>query len=112
VCEDSKHVQFLWATLEKMSQPQRAKFLHFCSGFSRLPASITDLALKFKIAPPPPRSEEDPDAFLPIAQTCFFSLSLPAYTSQAVCEAKLLYAIEHADLMDADFVMRSAEGWE
>jgi hypothetical protein len=29
-----------------------------------------------------------------------------------VCREKLLYAIRNADLMDADFMMRTAEGWE
>ena len=43
---------------------------------------------------------------------CFFSLALPRYTSTEVCLAKLRYAVRNAELMDADFMMRSGEGWE
>ena len=50
--------------------------------------------------------------YLPVVQTCFFSLALPRYSSAATCLAKLRYAVRNADLMDADFMMRSGEGWE
>ena len=41
-----------------------------------------------------------------------FSLALPRYSSTEVCLAKLRYAVRNAELMDADFMMRSGEGWE
>ena len=59
-----------------------------------------------------PGAEEDPHAYFPLSQTCFFSLALPRYTDAAVCASKLRYAIKHAHLMDADFLLRNAEGWE
>lgn len=68
--------------------------------------------MPFKLTGPPPRSEERPDDYLPVASTCFFSLACPKYSSKAVLREKLLYAIRNADLMDADFAMRTAEGWE
>ena len=36
----------------------------------------------------------------PIAHTCFFSLELPAYTTAAICHARLLYAITHCQDID------------
>ena len=52
------------------------------------------------------------DGYFPVASTCFFSLALPKYTCAAACAAKLKYAIKHAHLMDADFLLRHADGWE
>jgi hypothetical protein len=40
--------------------------------------------MRFKLTPPPPRSKSNPDDYLPIAQTCFFSLSVPEYSSKEV----------------------------
>eukprot|EP01035_Chromulina_nebulosa_P026854 gene26854-35220_t len=37
--------------------------------------------MPFKLSSPPPHSEKDPDNYLPIARTCFFTLSLPKYSS-------------------------------
>ena len=63
---------------------ERAQLINFCSGRSRLPASASDFHMTFKLTAPPPRSEKDPDDYLPIARTCFFSLSLPKYSSVQV----------------------------
>jgi hypothetical protein len=38
--------------------------------------------------------------------------ALPRYSSKGVLKDKLLYAIRNADLMDADFLVREAVGWE
>jgi hypothetical protein len=38
--------------------------------------------------------------------------SLPKYTDKAILRDKLLYAITQAGTMDADFRMRSGEGFE
>ena len=64
-----------------------------------------------RLTEPPMGSESDPDSFLPTAQTCFFSLSLPAYSNMTIMLARLRYAISNAALMDADFAMRNATGW-
>ena len=50
--------------------------------------------------------------FLWIFSVCFFSLALPRYSSVDICAEKLRYAITHAHLMDADFLLRQADGWE
>jgi hypothetical protein len=70
-----------WEVLESLDQVERAQLINFCSGRSRLPLAADDFPMKFKLTMPPIRSIENPDDYLPIAQTCFFSLSLPKYTS-------------------------------
>lgn len=49
--------------------------------------------------------EEDQDEYLPEAQTCFFSLSLPAYSSCSIMREKLLYAIYTCKEIDTDFIV-------
>lgn len=55
-----------------------------------------------------------PDAYLPKAHTCFFSLNLPKYTSDKVMREKLLYAIFNCQEMDGDFRLTESEmtGWD
>lgn len=105
------HVGYFWQALRKMDREDRAAFVNFCSGRSRLPGSAAEFAMNFKLTAPH-RDYDKPDDYLPIAQTCFFSLALPKYSSTEVCLEKLRYAIKNADLMDADYLVRSADGWE
>lgn len=105
------HVRYFWQALRKMDREDRAAFVNFCSGRSRLPGSAAEFAMNFKLTAPH-RDYDKPDDYLPIAQTCFFSLALPKYSSPEVCLDKLRYAIKNADLMDADYLVRSADGWE
>jgi len=112
VSASDRHIAQFWEALQMMSSAELSQFINFCSGRARLPSSAADLPMNFKLTGPPPQSEINPDEYLPIAQTCFFSLSLPKYSSTMVCLNKLKYAIKNATLMDADFVMRNAIGWE
>lgn len=106
------HVLIFWDVLRNMSTGEKSKFINFCSGRSRLPTSASDFDMNFKLIGPPPLSENNPDEYLPVAQTCFFSLSLPKYTCYEVCQQKLIYAISNTQLIDADFNVRNANGWE
>ena len=73
--------------------------MRFVWGRSRLPISAewgdTRFTLHTKQSP-------RPDALFPVANTCFFSLELPAYTSAAICRERLLYAITHCLAIDID----------
>lgn len=97
-----------------MDKQERSQFINFCSGRSRLPLQASDFPMNFKLtAPANSNVEKDPDNYLPVARTCFFSLSIPKYTSYEVCLSKLRYAIQNAELMDADFIDRKGtSGWE
>jgi hypothetical protein len=49
---------------------------------SRLPASAQDMPMNSKLQGAQGQAKEQPDSYLPHAQTCFFSLSLPAYSTK------------------------------
>lgn len=98
-----------WEVVDEMSDDERTLLLRFVWARSRMPASIENLPMNFKLQgqggfP----SDKVP---LPSAQTCFFSLSLPPYESKETLRAKLIYAINNSPNMDADVRLHSAEGW-
>jgi hypothetical protein len=105
---DCDLVRHFWEVLEDMAPEQRTSFLRFVWARSRMPASTQDLPMNFKLC----SARDKPDSYLPHAQTCFFSLSLPNYPSKDVLRAKLLYAINNSPNMDADVRLHSAEGWD
>jgi hypothetical protein len=107
-----RHIQFFWSAMHLMSAEERAQVVNFCSGRSRIGGSADDFPMKFRLTAPPARAADNPDRHLPTAQTCFFSLSLPMYSSLPVMLEKLRYAATQAELIDADFLMRTAAGWE
>jgi hypothetical protein len=81
------HIQYFWQSLEALSSEEKADFINFCSGRSRLPTSASEFPMPFKLTAPPANSVKNPDDYLPIARTCFFSLSLPKYSSLEVNES-------------------------
>ncbi|KAF0696843.1 Aste57867_12423 [Aphanomyces stellatus] len=107
------HIQYFWQCLQDMTHVQRSAFVNFVLARSRLPRSIEEFTLHFKIQPAVITGDNsNPDQYLPHSQTCFFSLSLPRYSSKEICMEKLLYAITNSPTMDADFVERGSAGWE
>lgn len=49
-----------------------------------------------------PNNKPNPDLQLPHADTCFFNVSIPAYSSLEIMKQKLLTAITHTLAMDGD----------
>ena len=110
---EDAHVQYFWNALKSFSPEERAMFVKFSSACSRLPSSASEFRMPFRILKPEPQAETDPDRWLPRASTCFFSLTLPKYSSQEVATKKLRQAIHECKTMDNDFVDREGwEGWE
>ena len=111
---DSPLVTTFWKVLEDFSNDERTSFLRFVWARSRLPTSVQDFPMNFKLQGPQGAAKEgkNADAYLPHAQTCFFSLSLPNYSGYNVMRDKLLYAINNSPNMDADVRLHSAEGWD
>jgi hypothetical protein len=108
---DSDLVRNFWSVLESMDDEDRTLFLRFVWARSRMPASAQDLPMNFKLQAAAAPSKGKADDYLPHAQTCFFSLSLPSYSSRDVLREKLLYAISNSPNMDADVRLHNAEGW-
>jgi hypothetical protein len=115
-----------WRVLESMNEEERGLLLRFVWGRSRLPHATEFKNIFFTIQPfmktaqardtravspretntvsPRPTVPES-DSYLPEAQTCFFSLALPVYSSYEVMRAKLLYAVTTCREIDTDFTV-------
>lgn len=96
---DSPRAKHFWAAMEMMSNAERAQFLRFVWGRSRLPLTLEDFDQKFKLQA---ITCENPDQSFPIAHTCFFTLDLPDYSSAEVACKKLVYAAFNTSSIDGD----------
>lgn len=99
--ETDPHIKFFWNVLEKMSQQERRLFLRFAWGRDRLP-SEKDFKEDMKIFP---NLRPNPDSQLPHAETCFFNVSLPKYSSEKIMREKLLIAITNTHSMDGETIL-------
>jgi len=88
---EEEHIIYFWQVLEEFDSDQRSKFLQFVWARTRLPSSGF-LLMNFKIQK---SRKDEPDKYLPTTQTCFFSISLPTYSSLELTRKHLLYAINH-----------------
>ena len=95
--EETQVIVWFWNILESFEDEQKILFLRFVSGRSRLPANVNEMSQRFIIY----FANDKTDA-LPTAQTCFFQIRLPGYSSQEVMKNKLLYAIKNCQTIDMD----------
>ena len=102
-------VGFFWETLREMSNDERKQFLRFVWARNRLPLRESDFEGPFKITKDTINEGDKADKVLPSASTCFFSLTLPEYSSKALLQEKLLFAIANVTTMETDFQTNSAE---
>ena len=110
VSPSQRHVRYLWQTLRRFSPENRALFLRFVWGRTRLPATPGEWGdVRFTLHT---RHSGSPDNSYPVAHTCFFSLELPAYTSLATCHEKILYAITNCQNIDIDTTTSARENRE
>lgn len=107
---DSLVVEYFWTTLREMTNSERQLFLQFVWARNRLPVRESDFESPFKIIKDTSESsKKSADLSLPSASTCFFSLTLPEYSSQTILRDKLLFAITNVTTMETDFQTNSAE---
>ena len=103
--EDSKEVRWLWEILNEFSQEEKIKFIKFCWAQERLPTSNEEyvknqIAFTIKYN----KNDKNKNGF-PRADTCFFNLELPDYTSKNIMKKNLLVAISlDNNSMNADKV--------
>ena len=83
-------VRAFWKSMEMLSPEERSNFVRFVWGRSRLPLKGQPWPQTFKI-----QRCSGGDAMLPTTHTCFFSIELPEYSSEAVCHQRLLTAITY-----------------
>jgi len=91
----SHQIQWFWRALKSFDQEDRAKFLQFVTGTSKVPlqgfAALEGMngVQKFSIH----RDDRSTDR-LPAAHTCFNQLDLPAYESYEKLKRMLLIAVQ------------------
>jgi E3 ubiquitin-protein ligase HERC2 len=107
------HVRFFWTAMREFDHEERAALLKFTWGRTRLPLSAGEFTQRFKIQS---FNKSPPDAYYPVAHTCFFSLELPRYSTLEILKDKLRYAIFNCEAIDGDDgssgMAVAAMGWE
>jgi len=102
--EDSRRIKWFWEVLHEFSPEDKLKFIKFCWGQERLPPNDEEFErrqTRFMIKPS--LNAAHGDNALPKADTCFFNLELPNYSSKEVMRRKLLLAIHtDCDSMNAE----------
>jgi hypothetical protein len=91
--ENVNRVKWLWEILFEIADEDKVKFIKFCYAQERLPPTMEDyekLNVHFTIKPYIDKNKKD--AF-PKADTCFFALEIPEYSSKDVMKTKILTAI-------------------
>jgi hypothetical protein len=86
----SKVVTYFWKTMETLTHVERSQFIRFVWGRSRLPLKGRSWPQSFKI-----QKCGGGDDLLPVSHTCFFSIELPDYSTEAICHKRLITAINY-----------------
>eukprot|EP01094_Clydonella_sp_ATCC50884_P001983 TRINITY_DN1151_c0_g1_i3.p1 TRINITY_DN1151_c0_g1~~TRINITY_DN1151_c0_g1_i3.p1 ORF type:complete len:2019 (-),score=883.98 TRINITY_DN1151_c0_g1_i3:250-6306(-) len=94
--ENGQFVRWLWEVLEGLSDEEASNFLRFVWGRARLPGVLSSTMTVSRLDRAPV------DMMLPTASTCFFKVSIPAYSSKEILEKKLKYAIATCRSIDTD----------
>jgi len=98
--ESSDRVKLFWEVLKEFNEIDKLRFIKFCWGQERLPATDEEYErrqVRFMIKPSV-RKGGNEEAALPKASTCFFNLELPNYKSKGVMKERLLLAIHTDDV--------------
>jgi len=95
----SPRVINLWTVLADFTQHQRRRFVKFAYAQERLPTSDAGFhaypRIRMLIKPSkPPKAGGSQDAMLPHADTCFFNVELPDYSSLEVMRERLTTLVE------------------
>jgi hypothetical protein len=103
----AQEIEWFWEILEELSQEDRRKFIRFCFAQSTIPPNDEEFErrqIRFLIKPVQVTDKKkkdqsklyqagDPDQRLPKADTCFFNLELPSYSSKEIMRRQLLFAV-------------------
>jgi len=94
VSPDATHIAYFWQTLQDFNQQDRRGFLRFAWAQERLPVNDEEFErTKTRMMIKPFPGLTDPNSAFPKADTCFFNIMLPEYSSPKVLRDRLLFAI-------------------
>ncbi|KAG3254992.1 hypothetical protein PI124_g515 [Phytophthora idaei] len=103
--EQFPHMEMFWKVLSSFSEENKRRFINFAWGQDTLPADDAEFDrthTRLLIKAPPQDSGMNQDALLPKADTCFFNIELPVYSSEKIMREKLLLAITLCTSLDGD----------
>eukprot|EP00808_Paulinella_micropora_P014873 g3615.t1 len=95
---DSAAVKYFWQVLHDFSEADRARFLQFAWAKSRLPHDMGRECMTLSVRSSPSALT---DQTLPKAETCFFLVELPNYSSLEIMRNQLSIAILCVSMSDA-----------
>jgi len=87
--KDHRIIDRFWRVFERFTEEEKALYLKFVWGRSRLPVSLDNLAYRHEVR----LMESANNRGCPIAHTCFFQLDIPDYDDDEICYSRLLSAI-------------------
>jgi other hect domain ubiquitin protein ligase E3 len=107
VKESDAHIGFFWRVLEEWSHEERRRFIKFAWAQERLPSTDEEFkqgghTIRLLIKEKAVEAGKSADHIFPKADTCFFNLELPRYSSLEVMREKLGIVINLSSSMDAD----------
>ncbi|KAE9051651.1 hypothetical protein PR001_g1255 [Phytophthora rubi] len=103
--EQFPHLETFWKVLSSFSEENKRRFINFAWGQDTLPADDAEFDrthTRLLIKAPPQDDGVVQDALLPKADTCFFNIELPVYSSEEIMREKLLLAITLCTSLDGD----------
>lgn len=106
--ESDAHVQFFFTALEELAPEDRSKFISFSYAQQRMPSSDAEFTtrsgnkIRLLIKSAPHRPGQNDDARFMTADTCFWNVSLPRYSSLSVTRRMLGQVLALSSGMDAD----------
>jgi len=102
--ETSPKITWFWEVLHELSEKDKLRFVKFCWGQERLPANDEEFRrTQTRFMVKDTVNESHKDGALPKADTCFFNLELPNYSSRSILKERLLIAINtDCDSMNAE----------
>jgi hypothetical protein len=103
--EQFPHLEMFWNVLSGFSEENKRRFINFAWGQDTLPvddAEFDRTHTRLLIKAPPQGEGINQDALLPKADTCFFNIELPVYSSEKIMREKLLLAITLCTSLDGD----------
>jgi hypothetical protein len=96
--ENSKRVKNMWTVLGEFTQAQRRKFIKFAYAQERLPTSDAGFTAyprtRMLVKPSRTNANTNQDGMLPHADTCFFNIEIPDYSSLEVMRERLTTLVE------------------
>ncbi|KAL4158132.1 hypothetical protein PRNP1_003911 [Phytophthora ramorum] len=103
--EQFPHLDTFWKVLSSFSEENKRRFINFAWGQDTLPADDAEFDrthTRLLIKAPPQGDGVNHDALLPKADTCFFNIELPVYSSEEAMREKLLLAITLCTSLNGD----------